>query len=67
MRSWRKVAAIIGTLTFLPVQGLAAEWTLARLSFSSGWDALPAVVAIERGFFIQEKLMVSGLSVSSAA
>ncbi len=66
MRSWSKAAAIIGTLTFLPVQGLAAEWTMARLSFSSGWDALPAIVAIERGFFSQEKLIVSGLAVTSA-
>lgn len=40
----------------------AAEITLARLTFSSGWDALPAIVGIERGFFAQEGLVVSGLS-----
>jgi NitT/TauT family transport system substrate-binding protein len=39
--------------------------TLARLTFSSGWDALPAIVGIERGFFSQEGLVVSGLSVTS--
>jgi ABC-type nitrate/sulfonate/bicarbonate transport system substrate-binding protein len=45
----------------------AAEKKLARLTFSSGWDALPALVALERGFFDQEQLVVSGLTVSSAA
>ena len=39
---------------------------LVRLSYSSGWDALPALVAIERGFFEQEKLVVSGMPTSSA-
>ena len=39
--------------------------TLARLTFGSGWDALPAIVAIERGFFAQEGLVVSGLAVTS--
>src|SRR3990170_23692 len=39
---------------------------LVRLSFSSGWDALPAMVAIERGFMAQEGLVVSGLAVASA-
>ncbi len=43
----------------------AAETTLARLTFSSGWDALPAIVGIERGFFAQEGLVVSGLSTNS--
>ncbi len=66
MKSWRKAAFIIGALALLPTRVLAAEWTLARLSFSSGWDALPALVAIERGFFAQEGLVISGLAVSSA-
>lgn len=66
MNSWGKAAVIMGILTLVPVRGLAAEGTLARLSFSSGWDALPALVAIERGFFAQEGLVVSGLAVSSA-
>jgi ABC-type nitrate/sulfonate/bicarbonate transport system substrate-binding protein len=39
--------------------------TLARLSFGSGWDALPAVVGIERGFFAQQGLVVSPLTVTS--
>ena len=38
---------------------------LARLTFSSGWDALPAIVGIERGFFAQEGVVVSGLAVTS--
>lgn len=38
--------------------------TLARLTFSSGWDALPAIVGIERGFFAHEGLVVSGLAVT---
>jgi ABC-type nitrate/sulfonate/bicarbonate transport system substrate-binding protein len=68
MRSWRKAAAIIGTLAVLPLQSAAAQQkqTLVRFSFSSGWDALPAIVAIERGFFAQEGLVVSGLAVPSS-
>lgn len=66
MKSWRKATVIVGALGLIPVPCLAAEWTLARLSFSSGWDGLPGVVAIERGFFAQEGLVVSGLAVSSA-
>ena len=46
-------------------QGRAADITLARLTFSSGWDALPAIVGIERGFFAQEGLVVSGLAITS--
>jgi ABC-type nitrate/sulfonate/bicarbonate transport system substrate-binding protein len=38
---------------------------LARLTFSSGWDALPAIVGVERGLFAQEGLVVSGLSITS--
>jgi len=43
----------------------ADSTTLARLTFSSGWDALPAIVGIERGFFAQEGLVVSGLAIAS--
>ncbi|MGH6880613.1 ABC transporter substrate-binding protein [Hypericibacter sp.] len=43
----------------------AADMTLARLSYGSGWDALPAIVGIERGFFAEQKIIVSGLAVSS--
>ncbi len=67
MRSWKKVAFLVAIVTLIPAQGLAAQWALVRLSFSSGWDALPAVVGIERGFFIQEGLMVSGLAITNAA
>jgi ABC-type nitrate/sulfonate/bicarbonate transport system substrate-binding protein len=50
------------------VHSVADEQTskLVRLSYSSGWDALPALVAMERGFFEQEKLVVSGMPTSSA-
>lgn len=66
MKFWSIVAVIVGVLAYSPVHGLTAEWELTRLAFSSGWDALPAVVAIERGFFAQEGLVVSGMAVSSA-
>jgi len=68
MKSWRKAAAIIGTVAVLTLQSAAAQQkqTLVRFSFSSGWDALPAIVAIERGFFAQEGLVVSGLAVPSS-
>jgi ABC-type nitrate/sulfonate/bicarbonate transport system substrate-binding protein len=64
---------VLGSLSFsllmivclsLPVRA-AESITLARLSYSSGWDALPAIIAIERGFFAQEGLVVSGLAVTS--
>jgi sulfonate transport system substrate-binding protein len=44
----------------------AAEPTLVRLSFGTGWDALPALVALERGFFEREGLLVSSLGVTKA-
>ena len=37
---------------------------LVRLSFSAGWDALPALVGIERGLFHEEDLIVSGLTMT---
>lgn len=63
----RLAAALIITLTALvPFQSSAAEkQTLFRLSFSGGWHGLPAIVAIERGFFAQQNIVVSGLPVSS--
>lgn len=66
MKCWRQAAIVVGIVVLFPVQGLAAKWNLVRLSFSAGWDALPALVAIERGFFAEEGLVVSGLAVSSA-
>jgi ABC-type nitrate/sulfonate/bicarbonate transport system substrate-binding protein len=74
MRLWRAISPVGCLLALLvigaPLAGRAQETTpeiaLTRLSFSSGWDALPAVVALERGFFAQEGVIVSGLAVSSA-
>jgi hypothetical protein len=56
---------VIGMLALTPLAAEPAAWTLARVSFSSGWDATPAVVAIDRGFFAQEGLVVDGLARSS--
>jgi ABC-type nitrate/sulfonate/bicarbonate transport system substrate-binding protein len=60
--------AIIAAVATLPLQPAAAQQKqiLVRFSFSNGWDALPAIVAIERGFFVQEGLVVSGLAVPSS-
>lgn len=74
MRLWKAISPVGCLLTLLvigaPLAGRTQETTpeiaLTRLSFSSGWDALPAVVALERGFFAQEGVIVSGLAVSSA-
>lgn len=68
MKSWRHAAAITGIAAVLLLQAVSAEQKgiLVRFSFSSGWDALPAIVAIERGFFAQEGLVVSGLAVPSS-
>jgi ABC-type nitrate/sulfonate/bicarbonate transport system substrate-binding protein len=49
-----------------PVAGGAADPRLVRFSFTGGWEALPALVAIERGFLAQEDVVVSGLTVSSS-
>ncbi len=43
----------------------AQDWKLIRLAYSSGWDVLPALVAIERGLFSQEHLVVSGSTIGS--
>jgi sulfonate transport system substrate-binding protein len=68
MRSWKVAGALIAVVAALPLQPAAAQQklVLVRFSFSSGWDALPAIVAIERGFFAQEGLVVSGLAVPSS-
>ncbi len=62
----RRLLALLFLLVVLPFRPAGAQETLVRLSFSSGWDALPSIVAIERGFFQQQGLVVSGLAVSSA-
>jgi ABC-type nitrate/sulfonate/bicarbonate transport system substrate-binding protein len=59
-------AMFLTVLLSLTASTHAEEWKLVRLSFSSGWDALPAVVAIERGFFAKEQLIVSGLTATSS-
>jgi NitT/TauT family transport system substrate-binding protein len=46
-------------------QAKAAEMALARLSYGSGWDALPAIMGIERGFFAEQNIIVSGLALTS--
>lgn len=40
----------------------AQKKDLVRLSFGSGWSALPAIIGIEAGFFDEQNLIVSGLS-----
>lgn len=52
-------------LTAAPNVTWAQKTPLLRFSFSSGWEALPAIVAIERGFFAQEGIIVSGMPISS--
>ncbi|RDD62658.1 ABC transporter substrate-binding protein [Ferruginivarius sediminum] len=42
------------------------SFRLVRLSYSTGWDALPVVVAVERGFFTRQRLIVSGVAANSA-
>jgi sulfonate transport system substrate-binding protein len=66
MRTRIGLALLTALAALLPLAGRAEAPkpnTLARLTFSSGWDALPAIVGIERGFFAQEGLVVSGLAV----
>ena len=38
-----------------------AQDNLVRLTYSTGWDALPALVGIDRGLFAAEGLVVNGL------
>jgi ABC-type nitrate/sulfonate/bicarbonate transport system substrate-binding protein len=66
MKFWIKYLVVAAILLLGTTHGIAAKSDLIRLTFSTGWDALPALVAIERGFFAQEKdLIVSGMPVSS--
>lgn len=65
MRPAKTMIFVIGMLTLTPLAPQPAARTLARFSFSSGWDAGPAVVAIDRGFFAEEELVVDGLARSS--
>lgn len=63
----RKFAVAMLAIALLVSAGpaLGQDAKLVRLTFGSGWDALPAIVGIERGFFAQEDLVVSGLAVTS--
>jgi len=61
------VFVFVSLLATAVTAGAAEKRALLRFSFSSGWDGLPAIVAIERGFFAQEGLVVSGMPVSSPA
>jgi ABC-type nitrate/sulfonate/bicarbonate transport system substrate-binding protein len=66
MKFWMKFLVVVAILLLGTTPGIAQKSNLVRLTFGTGWDALPALVAIERGFFSQEKeLVVSGMSVSS--
>lgn len=58
--------ALIVSAGVLAATAQAKDLSLVRLSFSSGWDALPSIVAQERGFFAEQDLVVSGLAVSSS-
>ena len=67
-RIW--LAALCALLALAPFPGRAdsetRELKLVRLTFGFGWDALPALVALERGFFASEGLLASGMAVGSA-
>jgi NitT/TauT family transport system substrate-binding protein len=65
MRLFRTLALALLIAGTIGIRAMAADMSLARLSYGSGWDALPAIVGIERGFFAEQKIIVSGLAVSS--
>jgi NitT/TauT family transport system substrate-binding protein len=65
MKIVQTFAFLLLTLAGLITPATAAEPVLVRLSYSSGWDALPAIVGIERGFFTEEGIVISGLAVTS--
>ncbi|MBK5911988.1 hypothetical protein CCR85_10855 [Rhodothalassium salexigens] len=50
-----------------PATGTEAPKRLMRVAYSSGWDALPLIVAIERGFFDGQGLIASPMATGSAA
>ena len=65
MKFIRTVAFALLVLGSVSVRAMAADPALVRMAYSSGWDALPAIVGIERGFFAEEGIVVSGLAVTS--
>jgi ABC-type nitrate/sulfonate/bicarbonate transport system substrate-binding protein len=48
-----------------PTHAVAQDWEVVRVSLGGGIDALPAIVAQERGFFLQERLVASVWSTPS--
>ena len=56
-----RLVVITALLLFGAAGESRAQDNLVRLSYSTGWDALPALVGVERGFFAAEGLVVSGL------
>jgi ABC-type nitrate/sulfonate/bicarbonate transport system substrate-binding protein len=62
----RIVVACLGLVLAVASARAADEASLVRVSYGEGWDALPALVAIERGFFHGEGLVASGMPVTSA-
>jgi ABC-type nitrate/sulfonate/bicarbonate transport system substrate-binding protein len=65
MKFIRTLAFALLILASVSARAMAADSTLVRLSYSSGWDALPAIVGIERGFFSEQGIVISGLAVTS--
>lgn len=62
---WSCVAIPL-VLAVVAVGSRAEEANLVRLTFGEGWDALPAIVGVERGYFAAQGLVVSPLGVDSA-
>lgn len=56
---------IVLGLSPLPLTVKAENPELIRLAFPNGWEALPAIVAVERGFFSQEGIVASGHTITS--
>jgi ABC-type nitrate/sulfonate/bicarbonate transport system substrate-binding protein len=65
MKLAKLLLPIVILLAAVP-SAIAKDWSLVRFTYSSGWDALPAIVAQERGFFAEQGLVVSGMPVASA-
>jgi ABC-type nitrate/sulfonate/bicarbonate transport system substrate-binding protein len=60
------LAAVLTIFVALaPARSTAQEWEVVRLSLGGGIDALPAIVAQERGFFLQERLVASVWNIAS--
>lgn len=70
MRVFRSVVVLLAVFaavaTAVPSADAAEKFRVVRVSYSTGWDALPIVVGIERGFFAERNLIVSGVSAGSA-